>query len=888
MRSRNALHSRSDFACDAPLSSLRIRFVVFFTFLILVSLLATGAWAQTLSGVVRDASTFEGLGGIDLDAYDAVTGASISLQGGRTAEDGSFEVTLPTGGQYVLRADPTASQGYGATYFGGTAIRSMASPLVVEEGGELEGLSIFLPRGVTIRGRVENAAGVGLGQIDLDVFSASGDFLSAYPGRTDSLGDFSIGALPPGEYLLRADPSLALGQFYVRAYFGDVLNEAEATPISVSTSALEGLTITLEEGGALSGEVTAEDHFGPQANVDLDLFDASGARMTIGGRTDATGQFEVGVLPAGQYRLRVDPAFESGYARKFYGQSPTVLEGALITVSAGQITTGLDVSIVRGGVVSGTIRDVGGQPLAGVDLDVFDATGSRITLYDADTTPTGDYLLGPLPPGAYTLRADPMAATGLAERFNGDTDALGLATPLLVEAGGVHAGVDFTLQTAGTIAGVVSDGEGSPIAGIDLDLWEATTRTRLRASATTAVDGSYVVEGLNPGEYLVRADPAEASGLVRTYYPAEISIDFAQSVFVSSGSATNAVDLQLRPGATLSGAVTRPDGLPAEGIDIDVFVAATGGRLEQTALTDAMGRFVLSGIPAGEFLVRADPEEISGFAPLYNGAAIDEDFATPISLEEGEIRTSIDFALNLAGTIAGVIRSADGTPIPEIDLDVWHADSMTRLGISAETDENGSYRLTGLNPGSYVLRADPTEVQGYAQTYYSNGISLMSSEPVQVSGGSTVGSIDFMLNEAASIAGYVNGPDGHPAIGVDIDIFSADGMEKLAQNAATDGNGYFSLHGLPAGTYLIRAQPSPGSGSISTAIGGVRRVADATPLTVAAGQDAVAPSIALIAAAAQAPAVPSMGMHGYGVLALLLVLMARASRNSPLARATST
>ena len=69
-------------------------------------------------------------------------------------------------------------------------------------------------------------------------------------------------------------------------------------------------------------------------SVDLDLFDASGARMTIGGRTDATGQFEVGVLPAGQYRLRVDPAFESGYARRFYGQSPTVPEGALITVSA--------------------------------------------------------------------------------------------------------------------------------------------------------------------------------------------------------------------------------------------------------------------------------------------------------------------------------------------------------------------------------------------------------------------------------------------------------------------------------------------------------------------------------------------------------------------------
>jgi len=850
--------------------------------------IAPGASAQTLSGFVRDASTFVGLAGIDLDAYDMTTGASVPLQGGRTNDDGSYEVTLPTGGQYVLRADPTASQGFGAIYYGGTAIRSMASPLFVESGAEISGLTIFLPRGVTVRGRVQNAAGLGLGQIDLDVFSATGDFLSAYPATTDALGEFSIGALPPGQYLVRADPSLALGQFYARAYFGDVLSESTATPVNVLTSDVNGLTITLEDGGVISGQVTGEDQIEPLAGVDLDLFDASGARVPIGGRTDAAGQFQVGVLPAGQYRLRIDPTLVSGFARRLYGQSPDAPDGELITVSAGGVTTGLDVEVVRGGLVIGTIRDIEGQPLAGVDLDLFDAAGSRISLFDADTTATGGFVLGPLPPGEYILRADPLVSTGLAGRFNGDANALGLATPFLVEAGQLRAGVDFTLQSAGALSGTISNGQGSPLAGIDLDVWDANTRTRLRTSATTALNGAYRLEGLNPGAYFVRADPSEVSGLAPAYFPAGISLDSAQAVVVSPGVETSAVDLQLRPGAALSGTVTRPGGLPAAGIDIDVFVAATGERLDQTALTDAMGLFVLSGLPAGEFIVRADPEEISGLAPLYNGAAIDEDFATPVSLEEGAMRTGLDFALNAAGTISGVIRSSDGIPIPGIDIDVWEADTITRLGSSAETDENGVYRLGGLNPGNYLLRADPTEAQGYARAYYWTGISVTSGEPIAVSAGSTVDSIDFTLDPAASIAGYVTGPDGHPAAGIDIDIFAAGSIEKLDQNAATDGNGYFSLHALPAGTYLIRAQPAPGSGAISTAVGGVRRVANATPVTVAAGQIAVTPQIALIPAAAIAPAVPSMGLHGYGLLAILMVLLARSSWLSPSAHQQSS
>ena len=102
-------------------------------------------------------------------------------------------------------------------------------------------------------------------------------------------------------------------------------------------------------------------------------------------------------------------------------------------------------------------------------------------------------------------------------------------------------------------------------------------------------------------------------------------------------------------------------------------------------------------------------------------------------------------------------------------------------------------------------------------------------------------------------------------------------MEKLDQNAATDGNGFFSLSSLPAGTYLLRAQPDPASGAISTALGGFARVANATPISVVAGQTATAPEIALLPNANPPHPVPSMSLHGYAALGLCLLLMMRKS-----------
>lgn len=845
--------------------------------LVITFLFAAAVEAQVLSGSIRDISTGLGLDNIDLDVFDYATGSSVSIQGGRTNADGSFEVSLPAGGQYVLRADPNATQGYGAAYYGGTDIRAMSTPISVGADGEVEGLVIFLNRGFSVRGRVQNMSGEGLEEIDIDVFSVSGDFLSAYPARTDAVGDFTIGALPPGQYLVRADPSVALGQFYARAYFGDVLAERNATPVTVSANDLNDLTITVEAGGTISGQVSAKDGAGPLPNMDLDLLDASGALVPIGGRTDSLGFFEVGALPAGLYRLRIDPVVESGYARALYGASDLAPDGAWISVAAGALMTGVDVELSRGGLLSGAIRDTSGLGLVGIDLDVFDSDGARISLFDADSVEGGAFTLGLVPPGSYILRADPMASTGLAAKYNGGASILGLAVPITIGADEVRSGVDFVLNLGSTLAGSVVDREGAPIPDVDIDLWEATTHTRLRTSARTDGQGAYRLEGLNPGSYMIRADPSEAQGFAQAYFPDGISMDSAQVVEASEGSEADSINFELQRAAVITGRVFGPDGLPEMAVDIDLFAWETGERLAQNSMTDENGNFALTRLPAGDYFLRADPEEATGLASLYNGAAIDEDFAPVVTVAEGELRTGTNFHLNTAGSISGVIRDAAGSPVQGIDLDLWEATTVTRLGYSAETDVNGAYRIDGLNPGTYLIRADPVEAQGYARTYYSSGISLASCLPIAVSGGAVSDSVNFVLQPAASIAGFVVGPDGHPAVDVDIDIFSAGTMEKLDQNAATDGNGFFSLSSLPAGTYLLRAQPDPASGAISTALGGFARVANATPISVVAGQTATAPEIALLSNANPPHPVPSMSLHGYAALGLCLLLMMRKS-----------
>ena len=63
---------------------------------------------------------------------------------------------------------------------------------------------------------------------------------------TDVNGAYTLGLLPPGQYLIRADPPIAFG--LSERYFDDVPTAGQATPVTVGTGqTIFGIDFLLDE-----------------------------------------------------------------------------------------------------------------------------------------------------------------------------------------------------------------------------------------------------------------------------------------------------------------------------------------------------------------------------------------------------------------------------------------------------------------------------------------------------------------------------------------------------------------------------------------------------------------------------------------------------------------
>lgn len=221
--------------------------------------------------------------------------------------------------------------------FGGCA-RARGSALTVAPGATLNAGSFSLTLGGQIEGTiVDDATGTvpvaaGGGQQIYDIIDASGQVIGGGPIIEDS-GAIVIrpsSGLPPGDYYLRTwnewlgrgiGQDNFGGEFHLPGYSdalapdqpcsGVICNLGAVTPISVTAGATSSVTVRLQTGRLISGSVVVDATSDPIEHAIVKLFDASG-RYVTGALTDGAGEFELGVFPSGNYRLRTPCRPSSG------------------------------------------------------------------------------------------------------------------------------------------------------------------------------------------------------------------------------------------------------------------------------------------------------------------------------------------------------------------------------------------------------------------------------------------------------------------------------------------------------------------------------------------------------------------------------------------------
>ena len=137
------------------------------------------------------------------------------------------------------------------------------------------------------------------------------------------------------------------------------------------------------------------------------------------------------------------------------------------------------------------------------------------------------------------------------------------------------------------------------------------------------------------------------------------------------------------------------------------FASVQGPNTRVVALTGADGRYMFTGLAAGQYTLNA---QRGGYLFGTYGAISPQRGGVPIDLAEGERRTGLDIKLWKPGAISGRVTDDAGDPLVGISVQAWQrrpgrggsTDSWTAYG-SGRTDDRGIYRIKSLPPDGYLV-----------------------------------------------------------------------------------------------------------------------------------------------------------------------------------------
>ena len=443
--------------------------------------------------------------------------------------------------------------------------------------------------------------------------------------------------------------------------------------------------------------------------------------------------------------------------RHEHGEGPR--KRSAVYLVAGGERSGVDIVLKPGGVeIKGVVRDLSGGVLEGAIV----RAGGGVTR----SSERGEFSLW-VEPGIARVGAQ-------AEGYASNNDR------------GAAPGHEFEilLTPESVLVGtVVRAGSGEPVAGVSVNAntWGARSNWGSGPAALTDAEGKFRIDGLDPGSFKPTAFDDEHYGVA------------AAKVHLGLGQTSDPVVIEVHEAFSVKGAVLPDDG---ELCDAGwVSLSDPKSKRDFSASTERDGSVQLRGVLPGTYNVEVT---CGGYVP--------EERYEPVTIEAAT--EGLEWVVRGGQSIRGQVLTASGEPAKEMRVSAtMKTDAanprarQTSQWWGEETEDDGSFALYGLKPGTYELKV--------------RGERPGPEKPVEVElpEGRSVDDLEIELPGAGTVSGRVVDERGEPVGDVRINLRSKErgsgsfivfgGRSSTSTRAADDGT--FTIEHVQPGSYRATA-----------------------------------------------------------------------------------
>lgn len=590
------------------------------------------------------------------------------------------------------------------------------------------------------------------------VIAPGGRFGDRYTARSDADGRFRIARLQPGTYKPSAETDTLYGEAAEQVHLGfGETSEEVLVRVHPASSVAGRVVIAGTEQPCTDGSVRLE---GPNNNSER-------------GTTDDEGHVQLRAVLPGKYRVHVHCA---GYIAK--------PEYPDLEIAAANVE-GLEWEVREGLAIRGRVVDEAGEGVARMTVSAHpvvdpNAARTQTTFRSQWSDRDGSFELAGLLPGRYELSTTDLYGT------------LRVPESLVIELEqSDHDEVRVVVSATGTVRGRVLDEDGEPVRNAVIMAMLADGKGYGRSRSNDR--GEFELDGLTPGSTRLMAsdgEPQSGTSILRKPGSKDDEPPGELVEVVANEVVETTMIVESRSGR-ITGIVKDDSGAPVVDafVDVERMSESAGASVAaarrsarwswgtEPALTDEDGRFVLTGLADGKFIVRANRK--GGGDALLEGVALGSD---------------VELVIASTNELSGTVRLPEGGAPERFTVMIEDQTQGVRLTDSFfRTD--GVWRFTELPSGRFEIKVSAAEG------------SVALDGAIELGKGEARSGVELVLRTRVTLRGrVVDAETRSPIAGLTVsaESFGSGGLSSNNDYShITDADGRFEIENVPIGKVTL-------------------------------------------------------------------------------------